>query len=101
MIEFEKKCLWDRHWHLIGHRSELANDKDYLLFRVFDEEVAVWNDSGSLVAFDNLCPHRGTAILEKPYGNAPLICPYHGWMYRRGELRIPRREEYSAEELAG
>lgn len=53
------------YWHPIGHKSELACDRDFIRFEIKDFEVVVINDKGNFVAFDNLCPHRGHVFLQK------------------------------------
>jgi phenylpropionate dioxygenase-like ring-hydroxylating dioxygenase large terminal subunit len=93
------QALRDQFWHLLCHRSELPNDGDYLKLEWLGEEVVVYNDQGELLAFDNLCPHRGTRFFTEAQGNEPLACPYHGWSYRAGSMHIPCRERYAPAEL--
>lgn len=52
------------YWHPVAHISELANNRDFVLFEIQDFEVVVINDKGNFVAFDNLCPHRGARFLR-------------------------------------
>ena len=82
------------YWHLVGHKSEVANDKDYFKLNLLDKEIVVVNDDGDIFAFDNICPHRGTRIFNQTLGNQAISCPYHGWTYRGGKLRIPKKEEF-------
>lgn len=91
-----KLHFWDNYWHLICHRSEVASTRDYLLLNVNGEEVAIFNDGASVIAFDNLCPHRGTRIFTESFGNAPFLCPYHGWSYSKGRLFYGRRDQFTA-----
>ena len=95
----ETRQLRDQFWHLLCHRSELPASGDYLKLDWLGEEVVVYNDQGELIAFDNLCPHRGTRFFTEKRGNAPLACPYHGWAYRAGAMHIPCRERYAPAEL--
>lgn len=88
--------LWDDYWHLICHRSEVSKARDFLLFEVNGEEVAVFNDGRDVIAFNNLCPHRGARIFTTDHGNAPFTCPYHGWSYSKGRLFYGRRDQFSA-----
>lgn len=95
----------DRHlarscWHLVAHRSELLADRDYVRLSWVLGDLAVFNDKGSIVAFDNLCPHRGARIFREVGGNAPAVCAYHGWSYRGGRLRIPKPQSYHPCDLA-
>jgi phenylpropionate dioxygenase-like ring-hydroxylating dioxygenase large terminal subunit len=88
------KGLWDRHWHLLCHRSELPERNHYLRFEILEEEVVVFHDGLDLVAFDNRCPHRGTRIFEGSFGEQRFVCPYHGWSFVKGRLFIPSKDTF-------
>lgn len=89
----------DRYWHLLCHRSEVSEPGDFLKLMWLGEEVVAYNDAGNVIVFDNVCPHRGTRFLTEEAGKAPLTCRYHGWSYRGGRLRIPKRESYAECEI--
>lgn len=76
------------YWHPIGHKSELACDRDFIRFEIKDFEVVVINDKGNFVAFDNLCPHRGARFFTEDFGNQFVKCLYHGWSYSRGKVNV-------------
>ena len=88
-------------WHLVAHRSELARDRDFIRLEWVLGDLVLYNDKGDVIAFDNVCPHRGARFFLDDAGNAPALCAYHGWSYRGGQLRIPRRESYRPCDLAG
>jgi phenylpropionate dioxygenase-like ring-hydroxylating dioxygenase large terminal subunit len=89
------------YWHLIAHRSELAESGDYVRLDWPLGELVLFNDNGAIIAFDNLCPHRGARYFTQDAGNGRIACPYHGWGFRDGELRIPLRSTFDAAEIAG
>jgi phenylpropionate dioxygenase-like ring-hydroxylating dioxygenase large terminal subunit len=89
------------YWHLVAHRSELAQWGDYVRLDWPLGELALFNDEGAVIAFDNLCPHRGARYFIEDAGNGRIACPYHGWGFRDGELRIPLRSTFDAAEVAG
>jgi phenylpropionate dioxygenase-like ring-hydroxylating dioxygenase large terminal subunit len=89
--------LFSNYWHLIAHASELPRDRDFVVYNILDEEIVLCNDGGSWFAFDNICPHRGARIFSSEFGNRGIACGYHGWTYRRGELKIPKSREFSEE----
>ena len=67
------------HWTPVAHRSELAKSGDFVLLPwKADGEVAIANMAGEIVAFDNVCSHRGARIFTELRGNQPPACPYHG-----------------------
>jgi len=82
------------YWHLICHRNELPQPGDYLRLQTVLGDLVVFNDAGDLVAFDNLCPHRGARMFGGTEGNQPATCRYHGWSYNHGRMVIPLTEDF-------
>jgi phenylpropionate dioxygenase-like ring-hydroxylating dioxygenase large terminal subunit len=93
-MEFDSTLI-SQFWHLVGHRSEFARSGDFIRFQTVVGDIVVFNDGKSVVAFDNLCPHRGARIFGAPYGNSPATCPYHGWTHRAGRIFVARKERFS------
>jgi len=87
------------YWHLVAHRSELADPGDFVRLDWAAGELVLHNDEGEVIAFDNVCPHRGGRYFTLDRGNARAVCPYHGWSVRGGEVRVARRELFSACDL--
>ena len=92
--ESGEQQLWEEHWHLFCHRSEVAEPHAFLKLDIFQEEVVVFNDGHELVAFDNRCPHRGARIFESHSGKQRWVCPYHGWAFLKGKFYIPQKETF-------
>ncbi len=95
----------DRHlartcWHLVAHRCELAADRDFARIQWPMGDLVLYNDKGSVIAFDNICPHRGARFFLESAGHAPALCAYHGWSYSGGKLRVPKPETYRPCDLA-
>lgn len=88
-------------WHLIGHRCELPAPGDYLAVSTAFGDLVVFNDEGSLVAFDNRCPHRGARWYDSPAGQQRASCPYHGWSYRRGRVCVAGRRGFDGDAVDG
>jgi phenylpropionate dioxygenase-like ring-hydroxylating dioxygenase large terminal subunit len=89
--------LWETHWHLLAHRSELATSSRFVGFQVAGEEVVAFHDGESVVVFDNRCPHRGTRIFDGTHGQQRFFCRYHAWSYSKGRMIIPQRETFSCD----
>ena len=88
------EILVDSYWHLVGHRIELKNDKDYIKLSLLNKDIVVYNDNSKLIAFDNICPHRGAKFFSDESGNQNILCPYHGWGFKNGELKIPKKKKF-------
>ncbi|MGH8854886.1 MAG: aromatic ring-hydroxylating oxygenase subunit alpha [Telluria sp.] len=94
MTDFDAR-LFREHWHLACHRNELPAPGDYLRMRTPLGDLVVFNDSGELLAFDNLCPHRGARMFDGEAGNQAATCRYHGWSYHKDRVIVPIGAEFA------
>ena len=86
----ELERVFMRSWLYAGHLSQLPRTGDYLLYELADESVIIIRaDENTVKALLNVCRHRGSRVCLQARGNQKLlVCPYHGWTYRRdGALR--------------
>lgn len=92
IFEREKETIFYRHWHYVGHLSQLERAGDYLTARIADEPVFVMRgEDGDLRGFYNVCRHRAHELLEGSGRVDAIVCPYHAWTYRSdGSLRHAR-----------
>jgi phenylpropionate dioxygenase-like ring-hydroxylating dioxygenase large terminal subunit len=77
------------YWHPVATSNELGNSP--LAVSLLDERVVVWRAKEKIVAFRDLCVHRGTALSLGWLEEGNLVCAYHGWTYGPdgGCVRIP------------
>ena len=83
-FELEKESIFRRHWLMVGHASHVAQSGDYLTADLAGERVfVIRGGDGVLRAFDNVCRHRASRVVQGQTGNCPgqIVCPYHGWRY--------------------
>lgn len=67
-------------WHPVASLRQLE-DQPVLGARLLGEDVVLWRCGNDVLAWQDLCVHRGTRLsLGKTDGEA-LTCPYHGWIY--------------------
>ena len=92
MINFD--VLMNNFWHLAVHSSELSKPGDYFKYDYFDKEIVLYNDGKEILAFDNVCPHRGARFFSDNRGNSMAVCKYHGWTIANGALHIPSAERF-------
>ena len=92
VFEREKEAIFYRHWHYVGHLSQLERAGDYLTKRIADESIFVMRgEDGALRGFYNVCRHRAHELLEGSGRVDAIVCPYHAWTYRSdGSLRHAR-----------
>lgn len=67
-------------WHVVGRGADLAEGQ-LMPARVLGEDVVVWRLNGQVLAWQDLCIHRGTRLSLGQVEGETLICPYHGWSY--------------------
>ena len=86
----------DGVWFFVGLTSQLPNDNDYFVRKIYSNEMIVRNRAGIIKIFNNRCIHRGSPLFTKPTGNSNLKCPFHGWSFNdAGQLfAIPYNDCY-------
>lgn len=79
----ERKHLFSRTWMFAGYAHELPNAGDAIPVEVAQYSLILTrNESGTIRAFHNVCPHRGMDLLAQPLTCTQIIkCPYHGWAF--------------------
>jgi phenylpropionate dioxygenase-like ring-hydroxylating dioxygenase large terminal subunit len=80
------------YWHPVATSAELGSAP--LGVCLLDEKVVLWRALDNVIAFRDLCIHRGTALSLGWTENGQLVCPYHGWTYAPDGrcVRIPSLE---------
>ncbi len=64
--------------------------------RLLGEDIVIWRAGDEVLAWQDLCLHRGTRlILGEVQDSSLLMCPYHGWTYdATGQcVRMPAHPE--------
>lgn len=82
-------------WHPAASLAELQQ-KGILSVQLLGEDLVVWRSGEQILAWQDLCIHRGTRLsLGKIKAGTLLECPYHGWTYNSAGrcIRIPAHPE--------
>ena len=93
VYERDLKHYWNTQWIWAGHTCEIPNNGDFFLFDYGRESIIIARDKdGVVVAFLNVCRHRGSRVCVERSGNRRVFaCPYHAWTYEmNGTLRRAR-----------
>ena len=77
------------YWHAVA-RSQDLTDKP-LAVKLLDHPMVIWRSQNGVVAFHDLCVHRGTPLSLGWLDNGHIVCAYHGWQYGADGMctRIP------------
>ena len=96
IFEAEKRHIFFKSWHLVGHVNEFRAAGAFITQDIFEQSVIVMaGRDGEIRAFHNACQHRGNRLIAARRGRTPVItCGYHAWSYGLdGGLRgAPRTE---------
>ena len=109
-FQLELKYIFTQHWNVAGLVEDITQPGDFLTTQVgLVNIVVLLNEQHQLLAFHNMCSHRGTKLLDDS-GNInelndsnSIVCPYHDWRFSlSGRLtKIPgERREFSGVEKA-
>ena len=93
VFERDMERIFRRHWHCVGHVSQIAKPGDFFTVDFEQEQIVLTRDAeGEVHAFLNVCRHRGARVCTARSGNARyFVCPYHAWTYRLdGSLKAAR-----------
>jgi len=103
-FDLEMERLWPRVWQMACREEEVPHVGDFLEYVIGDQSILVTrSDPGTIRAFYNTCPHRGTRLAAGVgnFATGEIRCRYHGLALRarrhqqRGgrPLRLPRVDD--------
>jgi phenylpropionate dioxygenase-like ring-hydroxylating dioxygenase large terminal subunit len=69
-------------WHVVAYAPDLQEGK-VMGVRLLEEDIVLWRVSDKILAWRDLCMHRGTKLSLGRIEEGTLICPYHGWTYNQ------------------
>lgn len=88
----EHRRIFASQWACVGRTADIPRIGDYLTAEIptgatdavgsHRSVVVVRDDTGLPAAFDNVCAHRGSPLLEGCGSEVRITCPYHAWVYR-------------------
>lgn len=67
-------------WHVVARSDDLP-DSGIAGARLLGEDLVLWRRDGQVMAWRDLCVHRGTRLSLGRVDERGLACPYHGWTY--------------------
>ena len=67
-------------WHPVAELSELEKQNP-LGVRLLGLDLVLWQAGEQILAWQDLCIHRGVKLSLGKVENNHITCPYHGWTY--------------------
>jgi carnitine monooxygenase subunit len=99
----EWERLWTKTWLLACPASDIPDEGDFAKFDIATESfIVARQEDGSVKAHYNVCPHRGSQIVQADLGSVErFTCPFHNWQFGLdGENRkVTDRETFHADVL--
>jgi choline monooxygenase len=95
----EVEQIFHKVWLRALPVQDVANPKDYVIWEELGQSVVIARqEDGSLLAWHNVCQHRGARLVAES-GNCAsgrFVCPWHGFIYDlSGKLRLaPLRKSF-------
>lgn len=68
-------------WVRIGDAADVPPGKVRCI-RAAGRKVALFNENGALLAYDDYCTHVGGPLTEGSYENGVVTCLWHGAQFR-------------------
>lgn len=97
-FELDYEAFFLRRWQFVGHVNDVQEVGDFITHNIGRDNVfVIRGKDGKLRAFQNVCRHRASQVLEGEGTCKGVIrCPYHGWTYQLdGSLMaIPQDEHF-------
>ena len=107
VLQKEKDKLWPKVWQVAGRSEEIPQPGDFITYDVADESIIVVRArDGAIMAYHNVCPHRGRQLTEGCGRASQFRCRYHGWTFGLDgrNLQVQDRQDWgdnlSDDELA-
>lgn len=83
--KLEQDKLWSRVWQCAARLDEIPEPGNFTTYDIGDQSVMIVRvDAGTIKAYHNVCPHRGTALSPGGCGHfasGRIQCPFHGWRW--------------------
>ncbi len=78
----EKENLWPQVWQVACREQEIPKPGDYVVYDIADDSIIVArNRDGAIVAYHNVCPHRGRRLATGCGTTNQFRCGFHGWTF--------------------
>ncbi|MBT8077628.1 MAG: Rieske 2Fe-2S domain-containing protein [Gammaproteobacteria bacterium] len=82
IFAMEVERIFYRDWICIGRLGEIPDAGDYVAVDIVGRPVFVVRQKDmSVKAFSNVCPHRGSRLVDDCGRARRFVCPYHSWTY--------------------
>lgn len=73
--------MFDNSWYAVEFSNLISTTPK--LIKILDREIVSYRTTdGDIQAIDNICIHRGAALVNGIVKDDCIVCPYHAWQFR-------------------
>ena len=80
----QKALNLNDYWHFACHTSELEHENSFVNIKFHRTELLILKENNKYRAYENICLHRGSKLVQGDKGIWNKKCPYHGIIYENG-----------------
>ena len=93
----ERDKLWRKVWQVACRIEEIPEVGDYITYDILDDSIIVARlTPDRIVAYHNVCPHRGRRLTDGCGHAKGFACRFHGWSWGLDgrNLGVTRKQGY-------
>lgn len=81
-LQLEYRRIFKRSWVFAAADGEISEPGAIKPIEICGVAIFVVRGAdGTVRAFHNVCPHRGTLLIDAPCKKKRITCPYHAWSF--------------------
>ena len=81
-LQTEAETLWAKVWQIACREEDIPEVGNFYTYEIGDESLIVTRtDADTIVAYHNVCPHRGRRLTAGCGHANKFQCRYHGWQW--------------------
>ncbi len=96
----EREKLWAKTWQIACREEDIPEVGNFCTYEIADESLIVTRtEADAIVAYHNVCPHRGRRLTAGCGHANKFYCRYHGWQWDIDgkNIYVRDREEWKGE----
>ena len=80
----ERERMWPYVWQFACREEDIPDPGDYIVYENAGRSFLVTRqDDGSIIAFHNVCLHRGRKLRTEDGNTDVFTCPFHGFSWHK------------------
>jgi phenylpropionate dioxygenase-like ring-hydroxylating dioxygenase large terminal subunit len=82
--DLTEQTKFDLQWYVIGKKNDFLANRPKKI-QIWNTNYVVWrNENNTIIALDDVCPHKGASLSAGKICDNNIVCPYHGYEFNNG-----------------